>query len=87
MEVPCPSQLAPKAKKVIPIEHTTPAKRPAPKEDDTAPEIEEIDEVSAPPKKKKKKKDKSRECKESATSENLGDSAKPGTFGRHPCRC
>ena len=60
-EVPCPSQLAPKAKKVIPVEQTTPVKRPAPKEDDAAPEIEEIDEVSAPPKKKKKKKDKSRE--------------------------
>ena len=79
LEVPCPSQLAPKAKKVIPIEHMTPAKRPAPEEDDTAPEIEEIDKVSAPPKKKKKKKDKSRERKESATSENPRDSAKPGT--------
>ena len=78
-EVPCPSQLAPKAKKVIPIEQMTPVKCPAPEEDDAAPEIEEIDKVLAPLKKKKKKKDKSREHKESATSENPGDIAKPST--------
>ena len=71
-EVLCPSQLAPPAKMVIPSERTAPVKRPTPDEDDTAPDIGEVDEVSGSPKKKKKKKDKNREHKESATSENPG---------------
>ena len=85
-EVPCPSQLAPKAKKVIPVEQMTPVKCPAPEEDDTAPEIEEIDEVSAPPKKKKKKKDKSRERKECHLGKSRGQ-YETRYLRRHSCRC
>ena len=79
-EVPCPSQQAPRAKKVIPFEWTMPMKHPAPgTEDDDALEIEEIDEVS------EVGKDRSREHKEeNVIPEDLGDNVEPSTLGVTP---
>ena len=80
--MPCRSQQVPQAKPVAPAGSSVAQKRPAPEDDDdAAPDIEEVGEISGPPKKKKKKKDKHRERKESVASENPGDGAEPSTSG------
>ena len=79
VEVPCPIQQVPPVTPATPVERGTAPKHPAPEDDDAAPDIEEVKEISGPPKKKKKKKDKHKEHKESGASENPTDTVELST--------
>ena len=82
VEVPCPIQQVPPVTPATPVECGTAPKRPAPEDDDAAPDIEEVEEISGPPKKKKKK-ERHKEHKESGVSENPTDTCGTQYIGHH----